>query len=156
MINHQRMTESGSPAWWEKCQRRWSAQPAGAPLIIVKNRWPHNFKHSHSWNNLSVLKTLRECGCFVFNMSDGALQARLASIQPETKDVRNATSHSWGVREEDWSWWGSPPESYMSIGAFNGKAAMGCFKLIDFQLMIYRRHVEYLGLRVRFRGRRLG
>lgn len=32
----------------------------------------------------------------------------------------------------------------------------GLEQLIDFQLLIYRRHVEHLGLGVRFRGRRLG
>lgn len=32
----------------------------------------------------------------------------------------------------------------------------GLEQLIDFQLLIYRRHVEHLGLGVGFRGRRLG
>ena len=45
--NHQKMKDWESSAWWEKCQTRWAAQPADAPLIIVRNRWTH-LQHSHS------------------------------------------------------------------------------------------------------------
>ncbi len=37
-INPQRMTDSGSPAWLERCRTKWCVQPADAPLPIVRNR----------------------------------------------------------------------------------------------------------------------
>lgn len=38
-IEVQKMTgEKASPAWLERCQRRWSAQPADVPLLTARSR----------------------------------------------------------------------------------------------------------------------
>ncbi|XP_023256986.1 ankyrin repeat and zinc finger domain-containing protein 1 isoform X2 [Seriola lalandi dorsalis] len=36
-MNAQRMTNRGSVAWLKRCQTRWSAQPADAPLLIMEH-----------------------------------------------------------------------------------------------------------------------
>lgn len=107
------MTDRGSPAWLERCQTRWSAPPADAPLLVVRNRWQNNFKLGSINTIRSICSWTEDCTQAwveqnaVFYISDGALQAWLASLQLETKDFGDATRHSWGVWKEDWSWWGN-------------------------------------------------
>lgn len=99
-MNAQRMTSCGSTALPERCQTRWCAQPADVPSFIARTRWPSNsavFPSETCWCNEGCLT--------VFPFTDGALQARLASLQLETKNVRIASSHNGGVWKEDWSWW---------------------------------------------------
>ena len=66
-------------------------------------------------------------------MSDGALQAWLASIQFEAEDVGKATGDSWGVWEEDGSRWGNQSPEH-NVWVFYGKAPTNSYLIFNYWL----------------------